>query len=125
VISENRRVLDAVEALNSGNLSHLGSLMYESHMSLKNDYDVSSAELDTIVDICAESKGVYGARMTGAGFGGSAVCLVENEHVESLVEWLQKEYPEKTGMTPAVFVCTVEGGVVVTKYREVLQETRS
>jgi len=94
-------------------------------MSLKNDYDVSSPELDMIVDICAESKGVYGARMTGAGFGGSAVCLVENEYVDSLVERLQKEYPEKTGMTPTVFACTVEGGVVVKKYREVLEKSRS
>jgi galactokinase len=113
VVSENARVLEAVEALRRGDLPTLGKVMYESHMSLKDCYDVSCPELDAIVDICAESEGVIGARMTGAGFGGSVLCLVEDQQAQEVSDRLAREYPKKTGLTPLVLPCAVEGGAFV------------
>jgi galactokinase len=110
VIFENRRVLQSVAALRKNDLSEFGKLMYQSHLSLKNDYEVSCPELDVVVDICAEEEGVYGARMTGAGFGGCAICLVKREFAEAVVHRLLVEYPQKTGRSPSVYLCTAEDG---------------
>jgi galactokinase len=113
VVSENQRVLDSARALKENNLSEFGKLMYQSHLSLKLDFEVSCPELDAIVDICAEADGVHGARMTGAGFGGSAVCLVEEHNVEEVKARLETEYPSKTGRTPSIHVCSIEDGATV------------
>ncbi len=113
VVSENARVLRSAIALRAGDLSEFGKLMYQSHFSLKNEYEVSCPELDAIVDICAEEDEVYGARMTGAGFGGCAVCLVSADHAERVAERLRTEYPMKTGRQPTVYVSTVEDGASV------------
>ncbi len=113
VIHENERVLNSVKALKRNDLSDFGKLMYQSHMSLKNDYEVSCRELDAVVDICAEVEGVYGARMTGAGFGGAAICLVESDQSDAVVRRLREEYPKATGRTPIIQVCTVEDGAGV------------
>jgi len=110
VISENHRVLQSVTALRKNDLSEFGKLMYQSHLSLKNDYEVSCPELDCVVDICAEEEGVYGARMTGAGFGGCAICLVNREFAGAVVRRLLIEYRQKTGRTPQVYLCTAEDG---------------
>jgi len=116
VIHENERVLQSVVALKKNDLLDFGKLMYQSHMSLKTDYEVSCAELDAVVDICAEVDGVYGARMTGAGFGGSAICLVESGQADAVVNRLLHEYPEKTGRKPTIQVCTIEDGARVTPW---------
>jgi galactokinase len=113
VIYENERVLLSVAALKKKDLSEFGKLMYQSHMSLKNDYEVSCVELDAVVDICAEVDGVYGARMTGAGFGGAAICLVESGQVDAVVKRLQLEFPQKTGRKPTIQICTIEDGAQV------------
>jgi len=113
VISENLRVTQGVKALKRGELLEFGSLMYQSHLSLKSDYEVSCAELDTVVDICAEAEGVYGARMTGAGFGGSAICLVKDKYANDMITRLKAEYPKMVGRVPLIFTCTIEGGVDV------------
>lgn len=113
VVSENQRVLDSVKALRETNLSEFGKLMYQSHLSLKLDFEVSCPELDAVVDICAEVDGVHGARMTGAGFGGSVVCLVEEHNVEEVRTRLEVEYPQKTGRTPSIHVCSIENGATV------------
>lgn len=113
IISENQRVLQSVAALHEGNLSEFGKLMYQSHLSLKLDFEVSCAELDAIVDICAESEGVYGARMTGAGFGGSAICLLNETSVENVKARIEREYPQKTGRVPVVYECTSDDGATV------------
>jgi galactokinase len=113
VIYENERVLNSIPALRKDDLSDFGKLMYQSHMSLKNDYEVSCTELDAVVDICAEVEGVYGARMTGAGFGGAAICLVENEQASAVVGRLEVEYPRMTGRKPTIQVCTIEDGAQV------------
>ena len=110
VVGENGRVLAAAAALRAGNLSEFGKLMYDSHLSLKTAYEVSCAELDMIVDICAEADGVVGARMTGAGFGGCAICLVEKGAAPSVIARLEKEYPRAPGKNPAVYVCAVDDG---------------
>ncbi len=117
VVTENARVQRSVAALRANDLSEFGKLMYQSHLSLKNDYEVSCPELDTIVDICAEEDEVFGARMTGAGFGGCAVCLVSAAHAERVAERLRTEYPVKTGRQPTVYVSTVEDGASVHPFR--------
>jgi galactokinase len=66
-----------------------------------------------MVDICAEEEGVYGARMTGAGFGGCAICLVTEEHATGVMARLQKEYPQQTGKTPTLYLCSPEDGAQV------------
>ena len=83
VISENERVQQSVSALKANSVQKFGRLMTESHMSLKNNYEVSSKELDAFVEVAVSCDGVWGARMTGAGFGGSAICIVENEKIDS------------------------------------------
>ncbi len=113
VVSENQRVLDSVIALKQGNMSEFGKLMYQSHLSLKLDFEVSCPELDAVVDICAEGDGVYGARMTGAGFGGSAICLVDEHNVEEVKTRLEAEYPQRTGRTPTIHVCSIENGATI------------
>jgi galactokinase len=110
VIDENRRVLEAAAGLRGNDLSDFGKLMYQSHLSLKNNYEVSCNELDAVVDIAAATEGVIGARMTGAGFGGSAVCLVAKESVENLKSNLQDRYPRLTGFQPGVYVCEIDDG---------------
>jgi galactokinase len=111
VIDENRRVLEAAADLRSNDLGDFGKLMYQSHLSLKNNYEVSCDELDAVVDIAAATEGVIGARMTGAGFGGSAVCLVTQESVEKLKSNLEERYPQLTGLRPGVYVCEIDDGV--------------
>lgn len=116
VVHENERVLQSVTALRRNDLSEFGKLMYQSHLSLKNDYEVSCTELDSVVDICAEADGVYGARMTGAGFGGAAICLVQSECADAVVERLRIEYPQRARRKPTIQVCTVEDGAQVTQW---------
>ena len=86
VITENARVLAASVALEQGNLPAFGELMYQSHRSLRDDFEVSCAELDALVDIAGRAPGVYGSRMTGGGFGGCTISLVQEQHVEAFRE---------------------------------------
>jgi len=104
VVSENERVLESSKALKAGELEKFGKLMYESHKSLKDDYQVSSKELDILVDAASQQEGVLGARMTGAGFGGCTVNLVNAEHVEEFSKNIRKIYEEKTGLKAEVYV---------------------
>jgi galactokinase len=111
VVTEIARVEEAIHALATNNLPLFGKLMYDSHFSLQHDYQVSCPELDAVVDICAEVDGVFGARMTGAGFGGSAICLVREQDVPEAVHRLTAEYPQKTGRKPSLIVTGAEEGV--------------
>ncbi len=81
-----------MQALREGNFSAFGQLMIESHRSLKNDYEVSCAELDLLVDLALKQEGVLGARMTGAGFGGCTVNLLKRDYVDVFKEKIKKEY---------------------------------
>jgi galactokinase len=110
VINENERVLAAVGALRANDLEALGELLYASHVSLRDDYEVSSAELDAIVEIARQAEGVYGARMMGAGFGGSALILVKSSALGALEQRLAVEYPRRTGRIGQAHICRVADG---------------
>ena len=93
VVSENQRVLDAGRALESGDLAGFGRLMHESHASLRDDFEVSCPEVDRLVELATDFPGVYGSRMTGGGFGGCTVSLVEAGAVASFAAHLKQGYP--------------------------------
>jgi galactokinase len=109
VTSENRRTLAAAEALEKGDLVRFGRLMYESHLSLQLDYEVSCAELDSLVEILAGLPGVLGARMTGGGFGGSVVALVRTETIDRVKSELSQRY-DAAGRRAAVIVVHPSAG---------------
>jgi galactokinase len=110
VITENARVLAAEGALGKGDLNLFGSLMAESHRSLRDDYEVSSTELDLMVEFAGRVEGVYGARMTGGGFGGSTVNLIAVDHVAEFRERVARWYEEAMNVKPEVYVCTASNG---------------
>jgi len=110
IVSENARVIAAASALESEELSTLGQLMRESHRSLRDDYEVSCEELDLMVDLANKAKGVIGARMTGGGFGGCTVNLVQSDSVDSFKQTVAKGYAEATGREPEIYVCSAAQG---------------
>ena len=110
VITENARVLAAGESLERGDLNRFGELMRASHRSLRDDYEVSSEELDLMVELAEKIEGVYGSRMTGGGFGGSTVNLVREESVKSFRERVAAEYERVTKLKPEIYVCTAADG---------------
>ena len=103
VVTENRRVVEAARALRSGNLSQFGTLMNESHEGLRTRYAVSCAELDAMVNLAREFPGVYGSRMTGGGFGGCTVTLVQSQHADEFRERIARSYREQTGIEPEIY----------------------
>ncbi len=103
-VYENQRTIEAVEALNRNDIVAFGKLMIDSHHSLQYDYEVTGKELDTIVEATLEQKGVYGARMTGAGFGGCAVSIVDENATETIIENVGRIYKEKTGLIAEFYV---------------------
>ncbi|MDP4262061.1 MAG: galactokinase [Bacteroidota bacterium] len=111
VISENERVKEAREVLSAGNLKRFGELMYASHESLKELYEVSGKELDAIVDFCKTYPGCIGARMTGAGFGGCAIALVKKDQFDDFSRQLTAYYQNKIGYDPGVFASAIGDGV--------------
>jgi galactokinase len=110
VITENARVLSAGDALEQGDLERFGELMAESHLSLRDDYEVSSEELDLMVEIAERLDGVYGARMTGGGFGGCTVNLVAEHRVEEFTKRVSQEYESATSLSPEIYICTAANG---------------
>lgn len=113
VISENDRTLRAAAAMQQGEVETLGGLMDESHASLRDDYEVSSDALNAMVEIARGQSGCYGARMTGAGFGGCAVALVAAEQAEDFAQTVAAAYRRATGNEPAVYVCRPSQGATV------------
>ena len=113
VVSENARTLEAAAAMRAGDGAALGTLMVESHRSLRDDYEVSSAELDSMVEAALASPGCLGARMMGGGFGGSAVALVEAGRVSSFSAGAAAGYRERTGMEAAAYVSRPAAGASV------------
>ena len=111
VVTENGRVQSALCAFESGDLRALGRLMSDSHRSLRDDYEVSSQELDLLVEVAAAQPGVIGARMTGGGFGGCTINLVESSAVEAFKHTLAARYCEATGRTPEIYVSPAADGV--------------
>lgn len=110
VVSENARVLAAAEALESSDLETFGQLMNKSHRSLRDDYEVSCKELDLMVELAGQVEGAYGSRMTGGGFGGCTISIVEAESVEEFKRAAARDYEEATGLTPEIYVCRAAAG---------------
>jgi galactokinase len=110
IVSENDRVLKAVGSLKEGNLDQFGSLMNQSHESLRTDYEVSCPELDLLVELARSVKGTVGSRMTGAGFGGCTVSIVDERSVENVSEKVRQGYTEKTGIEPGIILCELADG---------------
>jgi galactokinase len=110
VITENERTLDAATGLRNNDLERFGRRMYESHASLRFDYEVSCYELDLMVDAARACAGVYGARMTGGGFGGCTVNLVKTEAVEAFQRDVAGAYERATGIQPAIYICAASEG---------------
>jgi len=113
IVHENDRVLQVAMALYANNIESVGKLMVEAHNSLRNDYEVSAEELDTIVEAAVEVSGCYGARLTGAGFGGCAIALVAEDAVPDLEHHVNEVYQEKFDKTPAIYVTKPADGVAV------------
>ena len=109
VVNENTRTEMAAEMLGKGDVSAFGRLMYDSHDSLAHDFEVSCRELDALVSIAAQTEGVAGARMTGAGFGGCTLNLVHEQAVEDFTQKVKTGYRKKTGKEAAVYVLSFEG----------------
>jgi len=110
VIAENARVLGATEALRAEDLERFGKRMAESHSSLRDLYEVSCAELDLMVDQANRQEGVYGARMTGGGFGGSTINLVESRFADAFAESMASGYEKETGIVPQIYICAPAEG---------------
>lgn len=109
-VFENQRTIQAVEILKAGDLEQFGELMNESHRSLRDNYEVSCTELDTLVFSTWDQEGVLGARMTGAGFGGCAIALVHNDAVPAFIENVGKKYVSTIGYPAEFYIATVGDG---------------
>jgi len=110
VVNENSRVLAGAACLRHGNLEHFGELMLQSHESLRDLYEVSCRELDIMVDVAENIPGFYGGRMTGGGFGGCTLNLVQATGVSEFVPQVAERYQSITGIKPQIYVCSAEDG---------------
>lgn len=113
VVTENDRVLRFAEALDRDDWAAAGTLMDESHRSLRDDYEVSCPELDLLVSLAGEVEGVFGSRMTGGGFGGCTVTLARAEAIDTLVAHLERRYAEEVGRPPSCFLVSPAAGASV------------
>ena len=110
VITEDDRVLKSIDALNAGDVELFGKYMNGSHDSLRDDYEVTGIELDTMVDEARKIKGVVGSRMTGAGFGGCTVSIVDADAVDEFIEKVGANYEAKIGLKPEFYVSEIGNG---------------
>lgn len=111
VITENERVRQAADSLKKGDLHRLGDLMIQSHISLRDDFEVTNDALNAMVECAIDHEACFGARMTGAGFGGCAVALVQNEGVHEFVNRVSQHYTDRTGNIPRLYACNASAGV--------------
>lgn len=109
-VTENERAKVAVEFLKKDDIAEFGKLMNKSHISLRDDYEVTGLELDSLVEAAWEEKGTVGSRMTGAGFGGCTVSIVENDYVDSFIKNVGKKYKEKTDLEASFYIANIGNG---------------
>jgi galactokinase len=119
-VSENVRTVKALQELKAGNLEVFGQLMNQSHQSLRDDYEVTGVELDSLVEAAWDHPGVIGARMTGAGFGGCAIAIVANEEVENFMENVGAAYLDKIGYQADFYVASIGDGAKEIQMNEVI-----
>jgi galactokinase len=110
VIAEDERVLQVVKMLERNDIDTVGSILWQGHAGLRDEYEVSCTELDTLVEIAHQVSGVLGARMMGGGFGGCTINLVRSEAVEALRQAVEEQYPARTGRQASVDICRAAGG---------------
>lgn len=110
-VAENQRTIEAVKALKSGDIQHFGELMNQSHISLRDDYEVSCPEIDILVDLAWSRPGVMGSRITGGGFGGCTVSIVKNDFTDSFIQAVSTGYKEATGLDAEFYTVDIGGGV--------------
>ncbi|SMO33840.1 galactokinase [Solitalea koreensis] len=122
VVNENERVHAAVKALSDGQLEAFGELMYASHDSLRNLYEVTGKELDCVIDFCKTQPHVVGARMTGAGFGGCAIALVKKAHFDDFEKKLTWHYTDMIGYAPSVYMSEIGNGVYQLNYSNTTEQ---
>jgi galactokinase len=116
IVTENARVLEAIEMMRNGNVKRLGELFNASHASLRDDFEVTNEALNTMVECANEQKGCYGARMTGAGFGGCAVALVAEQEVEEFTQAVAAAYRQRSGLEASVYVCKASEGASLVQF---------
>jgi galactokinase len=121
VVTENARTLEAAAAMERGDAARMGVLMNESHASLRDDFEVSRRELDVMVELAQAHGACHGARMTGAGFGGCAVALVDADGAANFASSVAAAYQQATGLEPRLYVCTATAGASI----EVMQEAHA
>lgn len=109
-VYENQRTIDAVSALKEGNIERFGELMKQSHISLRDDYEVSCEEIDILVDLAWKIPGVIGSRITGGGFGGCTVSIVKNDAVDTFIETIGEAYKEKVGHEAEFYTVDIGDG---------------
>jgi galactokinase len=109
-VYENQRTLKAVKELEDGNIENFGQLINESHISLRDDYEVSCKELDALVEAAWDEEGTIGARMTGAGFGGCTVNIVKNANIDDFIKNVGEKYKKETGLTADFYVANIGDG---------------
>jgi galactokinase len=112
-VRENQRTIEAIEALKSDDMERFGRLMNESHLSLRDDYEVTGLHLDALVEAAWKQAGLIGARMTGAGFGGCTVNIVNENYVEAFIDNVGKIYMDMTGLKADFYVVESGGGPVI------------
>ena len=125
VVSECQRCLECKEALEKKDYEKVGQLLIESHASLRDNFEVSTPEIDILVEIALEQEGVYGARITGGGFGGCVVCFVKSEKAEAVMKTMEEEYKKKTGIQCDAFITKPEQGARVMNAFEVDEEVKA
>ncbi len=113
VISENARTLAAAEAMQRGDAVELGRLMDASHVSMRDDFEISGPALNIMVECAQEEPGCFGARMTGGGFAGCAVALVDAERAQAFADSVAARYQARANLTPAVYVCNASAGASI------------
>jgi galactokinase len=113
VVTEDQRVLDAIDAMRVGNVVKLGQLLDASHVSMRDDFEITNEALNIMVTIARHQSGCCGARMTGGGFGGCAIALVDAGKAEEFATSVAREYQAETGLTPSVYVCHPSQGAEV------------
>jgi len=115
IVTENARVLEAVQVMKAGNVKRLGELFNASHASLRDDFEVTNEALNQIVECAQEQSSCFGARMTGAGFGGCAVALVQEENAQEFANAVSAAYKQRSGLDASVYVCKASEGASIVK----------
>jgi galactokinase len=110
IVTENERTVRAAEVMRQGDADTLGKLMNASHTSMRDDFEISSRELNVMVECALKEYGCYGARMTGAGFGGCAVALVHTDSADAFMANIAQCYQNATGLSPNIYACRAANG---------------